>query len=233
MRLYLVRHADPDYANDTITSEGLLEAEALAKRLEREGVDRIYCSPLGRAVDTMNAAARRLGIQPEIVPWMAEMEHRVDIQPWGDLHVCDVPGEFIRRHEDAGAHFNCFSRAPYNDDELVRKVNVIRAGADSLLQQLGYERVGPRYRINQGNREKIVIFGHQVLGMVLMSHFLGIPVELMWCGFWPAPSSVTTVLFEERSEHWAVPRCIGYADTSHLYEANLPISDRGIRGNFY
>lgn len=30
MRLYIIRHADPDYPNNTITPEGHLEAQALA-----------------------------------------------------------------------------------------------------------------------------------------------------------------------------------------------------------
>ncbi len=29
MRLYIIRHADPDYPNNTITPEGHLEAQAL------------------------------------------------------------------------------------------------------------------------------------------------------------------------------------------------------------
>lgn len=233
MRLYLIRHADPDYVHDTITPRGLLEAQALAKWFAREEMDHVYCSPMGRAVDTMNAAIRGMGVQPAIVPWMAELYHWVEVEPWGKLHVCDVPGEFVRNQEEAAAGSEGFNRAPYNDGELVRKVHEIKTAADSLIQQHGYERVGQRYRILKGNREKIAVFCHGALSMTLLSHLLGIPAELMWCGFWPAPSSVTTVLFEERSEHWAVPRCIGFGNTSHLFEANLPISDRGIIGNFY
>ena len=32
MRLYIIRHADPDYPNRTITEKGHLEAQSLAKR---------------------------------------------------------------------------------------------------------------------------------------------------------------------------------------------------------
>ncbi len=39
----------------------------------------------------------------------------------------------------------------------------------------------------------------------------------MWAGFYLAPSSVTTVLFDERTRDVAVPRCIGLSDVSHLY----------------
>jgi hypothetical protein len=43
---------------------------------------------------------------------------------------------------------------------------------------------------------------------------------------------VTTVLFDERSPEWAVPRCIGFCDVSHLYAAGLPVQPRGILANF-
>jgi probable phosphoglycerate mutase len=36
---------------------------------------------------------------------------------------------------------------------------------------------------------------------------------------------------DERSAHWAVPRCVGVGDVSHLYEAGLPVQPRGIVGN--
>ena len=56
-----------------------------------------------------------------------------------------------------------------------------------------------------------------------------------------APNSPATVpcylfldiLFDERSDQWAVPRCIGLADVSHLYQAGLPVQPSGIKANFY
>lgn len=39
MRLYIIRHAEPDYENDTITAEGHKQAEALAKKnLRKKGL---------------------------------------------------------------------------------------------------------------------------------------------------------------------------------------------------
>lgn len=40
MRLYIIRHGDPDYANDTITPAGHREAQALAQRMAAQGLDR-------------------------------------------------------------------------------------------------------------------------------------------------------------------------------------------------
>jgi len=51
-------------------------------------------------------------------------------------------------------------------------------------------------------------------------------------GFFLYPSSVTTVLFDERSKNWAVPRCIGLGELSHLYANNLPPQPSGIKANY-
>lgn len=52
MTLYIIRHADPDYANNTITEFGWEEANALGEWMKDVKIDRIYSSPLGRALDT-------------------------------------------------------------------------------------------------------------------------------------------------------------------------------------
>ena len=46
MRLLIIRHGDPDYAKDSLTEKGKLQAQALAKRLAVHGLDRIYASPI-------------------------------------------------------------------------------------------------------------------------------------------------------------------------------------------
>ena len=42
MLLYIVRHGDPDYANDTLTERGKLQAEAVGKRIAHAKVDKIF-----------------------------------------------------------------------------------------------------------------------------------------------------------------------------------------------
>ena len=53
MKLMLIRHAEPDYAVDSLTEKGRREAELLSRRLARiPDISGIYVSPLGRAQDT-------------------------------------------------------------------------------------------------------------------------------------------------------------------------------------
>ena len=49
MLLYFLRHGDPIYHPDSLTPRGQLQAQALAKRLARYGLDELYASPMVRA----------------------------------------------------------------------------------------------------------------------------------------------------------------------------------------
>lgn len=46
MRILIARHADPDYAVDGLTEVGKREAELLSRRLVKENITHVYCSPI-------------------------------------------------------------------------------------------------------------------------------------------------------------------------------------------
>ena len=72
MILYIIRHADPDYENNTITPFGWEEAHALADWLKDMPIDKIYTSPLGRAIDTAAPTCKIKGIESTVLPWTFE-----------------------------------------------------------------------------------------------------------------------------------------------------------------
>jgi broad specificity phosphatase PhoE len=233
MRLYLIRHADPDYAHDTITPAGHREAQALARRLAHERLDRVYCSPLGRALRTMQYTADLLALSPVVEAWTQEMaELHIELTPGAPLVGWDVPGEVIRGADRFPAHDTWHSAPPFEDPIFRARFEELKQHSDAFLERHGYRREGGRYRCLCPNRERIAIFCHGGFGLTWLAHLLEIPVPLMWSGFWLPPSSVTTILFDERSAEWAVPRCIGLGDVSHLHAAGLPVQPAGIKANF-
>ena len=236
MRLYIIRHADPDYPNNTITPAGHLEARALARRLATEDLTHLYSSPLGRALDTVRYTADVLGLPPVVEEWLRELSGwRIDHPPWGALAAWDLPGEVIRAEEPYPTHDTWHSAPALGSGTttaLHEAFATIREQSDAFLRRHGYERVGGRYRLVRPHRERIAVFCHGGLGLTWLAHRLEIPLTLVWSGFWLAPSSVTIVLFDERSAEWAVPRCLALGDTAHLYTAGLPVRPRGIIANF-
>ena len=90
---------------------------------------------------------------------------------------------------------------------------------DQLLASYGYIREGNYYRVEQGNQDTIVFFCHFGLECILLSHLLGISPMAMLHGFCAAPTSVTTLITEERRKGVALFRINGFGDISHLYAA--------------
>ncbi len=231
MRLFIIRHADPDYENHTITQAGHREAQALARRLKRVGLDTIYCSPLGRAVHTMEYTAKALHKKPRFLDWLKELsELRTQQPPWGPLMAWDTPPEILRspsRHDwQSLKGIPALAGLPIQE-----KAASLRAHSDAFLKNLGYQRQGGRYRILKSNRRNIGVFCHGGFGLTWLSLLLEIPLPLFWSAFWLAPTSVTTVLFDERSKKWATPRVLGLCDVSHLYAEKIPVSLHGLKAN--
>jgi probable phosphoglycerate mutase len=227
MRLYLIRHADPDYPNNTITDIGHREAQALATRMSRLGLHRIYSSPLGRARDTARYTAAATGLGISELPWTAELQLAPIQDASGESTAAwNIPGEVVRQ---GGPEFE---QIPEFDgfDHRARQQELASA-SDAFLGGLGYVRDGGVYRAVRPNAESIAVFCHAGFGLSWLAHLLQIPVPLAWCGFFLAPSSVTTILMEIQSPGVAVPRVLGVGDTSHIYADGLSESRRGLRAN--
>ncbi|MFP4373428.1 MAG: histidine phosphatase family protein [Spirochaetaceae bacterium] len=233
MRLYIVRHADPDYLENTITVHGHAESAALGRRLEWEGITRLYSSPVNRALHTAEYAARRLGVRPMILPWAEELRGLwVPHEARGRIPAWDIAAERLLEPEVAGAHAQDLAYPEFAGLPITEAVDRIRLHSDRFLGDLGYRREGHRYRVESANTERVAVICHGGFGMTWMALLLQIPFAVAWAGFWLAPSSVTTVLFDQRSPQYAVPRCLSVSDISHLYESGYAPRPRGIVANF-
>ena len=226
MRLYLIRHADPDYAAGTITAAGHAEAKALAGYLAAEGLERVYSSPLQRALETARYTAESTGIGLEVLDWAAEMDEWKDSAP-GYVMPFDLPGDVLAEPERTQENW---SDHPAFDGRLVRETYEARmVQADDWLKGLGLLREEGHYVQALKTPARIVLFCHAGLGNALLAHWLNVPLTLWWAGFWCAPSSVTQVVFEPRENGHVHPRVIAYGETTHLHEAGLPVRPRGLK----
>lgn len=88
---------------------------------------------------------------------------------------------------------------------------------DELLAAHGYRRQGEIYRAERPNTDTVVLFCHFGVECVLLSRMLNLSPMVLWHGFCAAPSSVTTLITEERREGEAYFRLGAFGDTSHLY----------------
>lgn len=232
MRLHIIRHGDPDYANDTITELGHREAAACAERMAGLGITHLYSSPMGRAQATARYTAERIGMEPTILDWTAELHlpRITDLDgeptaPW------NIAGEIARQTGTAPTDEAWHELTEFEGIDLQGRQAELTAGSDEFLAGLGYRRNGGVYEIDGPDEMVVAVFCHAGFGVSWLAHLLGLPVTLAWAGFYWAPTSVTSILMERRSPHRAVPRALAVADTSHILAAGLPQNTRGLPAN--
>ena len=67
MLLFYVRHGDPIYDPDSLTEQGLKQADALVNRMKRCNPSKIYASSSNRAMLTAKPTCDALGIEMTLV----------------------------------------------------------------------------------------------------------------------------------------------------------------------
>ena len=219
MKLLIVRHADPDYAIDSLTETGRIEAELLSNRLAKLDIKAFYCSPLGRAQATARPTLEKLGATAETCPWLREFPPKVT-KPDGHGSVSWdwLPQDWTVR--DYFFDLERWTDAPeFREAAVAEAYKLVCDELDSLIARHGYRREGNLYRAEQPNADTIVLVCHFGLESVLLSHLLNCSPMIFWHGACAAPSSVTTLITEERRAGFAYFRMGAFGDTSHLYAA--------------
>lgn len=101
------------------------------------------------------------------------------------------------------------------------------------MRRQGFLRSEEVYQVDHENRKAVAVFTHMGVGLVWLAHLLDIPLPMMWSGFFLHPASITTVLLDERAPGYAVPRCLGLGDISHLNTSGCCPLPVGMFANTY
>ena len=220
MKILIIRHADPDYEADSLTSQGWKEAELLAGRISRMDIQKIYVSPLGRARDTAGVSLKKMAKEAEVCEWLREFApciRRPD-KEGGSIAWDWLPQDWTKIRE-------CYDKDAWSSIDAMKSGNVqeeyawVADSLDGVLARHGYVREGNYYRVERGSSDTIAFFCHFGLECVLLSHLLGVSPMILWHGTCAAPSSVTTLITEERRRGIAYFRMSSFGDVSHLTAA--------------
>lgn len=234
MKILIIRHAEPDYKNNTITEKGWREANLLAKRLAKLPLGDIYVSPLGRAQDTAAPTLELTGKSATTLDWLHEFRARVWSEERGKPV---VPWNFRPRFFQE--HPELMNKDEWLTNEFMQSGNVREvyeetvAELDRLLERYGYVRDGYVYKCEKNLDTTIVLFCHLAMGLLLVSHFTAVAPSVLWRSFFLPTSSVTEIVTEEFVPGEVFFRCRYLGDTSHLYAGDEPISPMGIGVEFY
>lgn len=176
MNLYLIRHAEPDYENDTITKNGEIQAEKLADWLKTIKVDELYHSSMGRAGKTASYLSKVWKVEPVAIDWAREIRWNNnskgnvdDSSPWAvKQRIIDNEGYYP---EGSSWTNNPSSKDP----DLIASYNEHCANLDSFLSEHGYVREKQLYKAVSPNEKTVVIVCHGGVISTWISHLANIP----------------------------------------------------------
>lgn len=253
MRIIFVRHAEPDYEKDSLTENGRKEAEALAVRTKNwTDIDRFYCSPLGRAVETAAPTLKGLGREAIVKPWLREFYYPIKDPLTGEIHgPWDLQPQYFTGQEIMYDREHWYEAPLYRTNPGIEQGwKEVTAGIDKILSEYGYHRKDSYYEFknpdgsvlpaevediplhgtrnneirDSDDRKTIVIFCHFGVTCVMLAHLIGVSPVLMWQGTCIAPTGVTVVNAEKRLHNAAFFRIQTLGDCAHLLAAGVPVS---------
>lgn len=164
-RLLLVRHGETEWhaenryagvSDVALTVKGLRQADELASWAQQRGVDAVACSPVGRALLTARPAARALGVEPEVVDALREVDFG-----WGEGRTM---AEMAAEDQEAVRHFQEDAETGAFPGSEPPSAAATRACA--ALRRLAGEHPG----------DTVLVVAHNTLLRVALCAMLGIPV---------------------------------------------------------
>ncbi len=217
MEIIIIRHAEPDYKNKTLTKKGFYEAELLGRYFKDKKIDYLYCSPLPRAKYTADAIVKHNQIKKyEVLDYLEEFHSLVEL-PYSKNHlVWDLRPSFL--NDD----LNLYTKDSWTQNKWLytsaveTRYNQVKNGFNALLKEHGYQKNGVYYDVLKPNHHKIVIVCHFGMESFLLSELLNIsPIALSnhTCAL---ASSITTVVTEEREKGKAIFRMLTFGGIEHL-----------------
>ena len=229
MLFYYIRHGDPIYKPDSLTPQGILQAEALSKRLALYGVDQIYSSTSNRAIMTAKPTCDLLKLEPQLLDFAHEShaakELMIDDPELGRrwlFHNPKIRALFnTKQIRDLGDRW--YTHPEFQAYNYEKGMARIYNEADAFFESLGYEhiRYTGQYKMKKSNDQRVALFAHQGFGMAFLSCLLDIPYPMFCTHFDLCHSSLTVIEFREEDGH-AIPKVLTLSSDAHLYREDLP-----------
>lgn len=217
MRIFFVRHGEPDYARDCLTPRGHEQAAAAARRLAPEGIEEIYSSPMGRARQTAEHTAKLLNLPVVTLDYMHEIT-------WGgpgipeDGHPWTLSERMVNEEG-----FDCcaqdWRKHPYfQQNAATACFDRIAREFDQFMAAQGYLREGIRYRCTAGKPKNIALFSHGGSGGCALAHLLALPMPYVMTYLPYEFTSVIVLEFPVVQGSLVHPRIELFNDIAHTRE---------------
>ena len=217
MKLIFVRHGHPNYEKDCLTELGHLHAEAAAERLKDAGIEKIFSSSCGRAVETAEHTAKKIGLQ-EVTQFDFMREVIWGYTPEGyDAagHPWNLVDEMIRAGKNLKAE-DWKETAPFKGNCICECTENIAKNLDIWLSELGYTREGDYYRVGEVKNKTVALFSHGGSSTAALAHLFSLPFPYILGTVRPDFTAITVVNFSDVPGTLTIPEFELLNDSRHI-----------------
>ncbi len=217
MELIFIRHAEPDYENNTLTEKGFKEAEFLGQFLKNEKIDAMYVSPLNRAKYTAEAILKyNNNFNVEYKDCLIEFHEEVDLPYLKNSITWDFRTSLLK--DDRIFDNKKWREIEYlNSQKLLSRYESNKKDFLNILERHGYKKDGNIFKVIKPNHDKIVFVCHFGIISYMLSTLLNIsPIALANMTV-SRPTGITRLVSEEREMGEVIFRLLEYGSTTHLY----------------
>lgn len=248
MLLFFIRHADPIYNPDSLTPIGKRQAESLARRLARYGLDDLYVSSSNRAMETVKPTTELLKKEAVVLDWTNEDHaYREQSMPtadggkaWGfalpemkellcSKSVRDMGDDWVNHPGFKDTTFAAgHLRIRKQTREFIEKYGFVWDEEKGMYKNNNYIKTeidftyDPSVKTSYSNDEKrIALFAHHGFGTNFLAALLGIPFPQVCLKMNFGHTGMTVIQFDEKNEYIA-PMMLTMANDGHLLADNMP-----------
>lgn len=225
MKILIIRHAEPDYALDSLTEKGFREAKLLGEYLHRHYPEIVsfYVSLLGRAKKTFEASQSYYpNSSVQFCPWLVEFTGKLRREDKGNkMTSCwDLLPSVVE--EEKILYTENWMNAPLLNEQgatVKEEYQNVIEHFDAVLAEHGYIRDGFHYVAKESNHDVIAFFCHFGVASVLLSHLMNCSPYSLWQNSVLLPSSLTEFVSEERRKGVVSFRANKIGSLAHLEPA--------------
>lgn len=228
MRIIFVRHGHPNYRNDCLTELGHVQAAAAAERLMNEGITEIHSSSCGRAAETAQHTADKLGLKVIQHDFMREIGWGSVVEgeelfknghPWFTVDEMLAQGKAIMNPSWRETEEFCRNKVVWHVDQVC-------VGIDKWLSGLGYEREGAYYRVvGEHTNRTVAMFSHAGSSSAALSRILNLPFIYMCYTMPPNFTGVTILTLSDERGALTAPKIELLNDAKHIEACEQIISN--------
>lgn len=224
MKIVFVRHGHPNYQLDCLTELGHQQAALAAERLKDEGIQEIYSSTCGRAVETAQHTADVIGIPikesfdfiREINWGNDELELPHNGHPWETVDDMIPAAEPLLNRDWA-------STARWKDNQrLHATIDMVGKGVDEWMLSLGYKREGDFFRVVSHDTNKTVaMFSHGGASATALGHLFNLPFPFAIMTFRAYYTGITVVTLPDTYGELVCPQFDLLNDCRHVTRGDV------------